>query len=279
MGSEDPKPGPVCADFGNASVPAILGCEVEFPEDNYPWSYHLPESEIGSIKFPNDIESAYPVSEWLSQCRYLEKKYGAAVLPHWGTQGVQNVALYLWGDRLFTDYYESPEDARRLLDISEDSIERSLDYFRKIGHKPGLFFHANCTVIMVSPELYDEWLFPYERRLYDYCGRNGYGYFLHHCGVIDKYLPYYRQIPKMDMLEIGWESDIRRTMDIFPESTVQYIVRTNFVKYAKPSEIREKMLEILAAVPDKSRFRIAVPDMDSEVPDENIKAAVEALLV
>lgn len=279
VGVEDPKPGAIYADFGNASLPAILGCEVEFPDDNFPWSYHLPESKIDSLKFPDDIESTYPVSEWIRQCHYLMDKYGGTMLPGWGTQGIQNVAVYLRGDGLFTDYYENPERAKRFLDISEKSIERSLDYFRKIGHKPSMFFHANCTVIMVSPELYNNWLLPYEQSLYNYCRENGYGYFLHHCGVIDRYLPSYRQIPKVDMLEIGWGSDIRQTMEMFPGANVQYIVHTNFVRYAKPSEIREKMKEILDAVPNKSKFSISIPDLDSEVPDENIKAAVDALLI
>jgi uroporphyrinogen-III decarboxylase len=279
IGSEAPKPDPICADYGNASLPAILGCEVEFPDDNFPWSHHLPESKIDTIKFPDDIESAYPVSEWIRQCRHLERKYDTTILPRWDTQGVQNVAVHLWGDKLFTDYYENPEHARWLLDISEESIERSFDYFRKIGHKPGLFFHANCTVIMISPELYNRWLFPYEQRLYEHCHKNGYGYYVHHCGVIDKYLPSYRQIPKMGMLEIGWESDIKQTMELFPKAIVQYIIHVNFVRYAKPSEIQAKMQEILEVVPDKSRFRISIPDLDSEVPDENIKASVEALLL
>ncbi len=277
LGSESPEPRPIQADYGRAAVPAILGCEVEFPDDNYPWPRHLPESQIDSVRLPNDIESVHPVDEWVRQCRYLARKYDHPTRPVWNTQGVQNVALTLRGDELFVDYYENPERARRLLDVSAGAIERSHDYFRRVGSHAALLCHALCTVVMLSPEFYDKWLFPYDQRLHEYSDRNGYGYHLHHCGVIDAYSASYRRIPPIDMLEVGWESDIQAVMALFPEATVQYIVHVNFVRYGKPADIRDRLRAILDGVPDEGRFKVSIPDLDADVPDENVEAAVEAL--
>ena len=268
---------PDTVDFEAASIPAILGCDVEFLQDNYPWAHHLTESEIDSLQLPDDIESVYPVCKWLDQNRHISDKYGQKPPLAWNTQGIQNIALALVGDELFLDYNINPERARRLLDISTSAIERSFDLFRKAGEKDEFLFHANCTVIMIGPETYKEWILPYELRLWEYGTQNGYRYFLHHCGIIDKYLQVYREIPKIEMIEIGWGSDIAMTQEVFPEAMVQYIVDTSFVRDSKPEDIRMKMKEIIASAANIERLKISIPDLDSNVPDINIKTAVNCI--
>lgn len=93
-------------------------------------------------------------------------------------EGIQNVALNLRGQQLFIDYYENPDLVRKLVDLIASTIIQFLNFLdAKTGttsisvnrivrrDDARLHLHSNCTVALISKEMYREFLLPYDRML------------------------------------------------------------------------------------------------------------------
>jgi len=278
LGDRDPGPQLALFDLQNASIPAILGCEVSYPSDNYPWSYHLPEHRLASIALREDWVEQFPVRELIAQAQYLSSRYDEPVFPTWNLQGVQNVAVLLGGTDFFIAYHDTPDLAHHLLQIAATAIHASVDFMSNVGSLPDPVTHANCTAIMVSPSHFRRWLLPYEFELYEHATRLCSHYAIHHCGVADRYLPVYRQLPTVTWLELGTGSDVRLAQRTFKEAHCQLIVSATLMRDAEPKEVAQHIRELVASVPDLGRFSISIPDLDHDTPDENVRAAIETAM-
>ena len=94
---------------------------------------------------------------------------------------------------------------------------------------------------------------------------------LHHCGKFDYFIPSYRRIPHVDMLQIGYESNVEAALEAFPESDVEYCFSTYLLMNGSRNEVRDKTNEILEnARGNWNRFSITIGDMDFYTPDENL---------
>jgi uroporphyrinogen-III decarboxylase len=271
IGSGDPEPTVIGPDFGNTITAAAAGCEVVYPDDNYPWNKHLPEEAIGKLKVPQDLGRIFPYKEILSQVGYLNGKLHQNVKPCWNSRGVQNDAALIKGSGFFTDYYENPEAASKLLNYSYSMLTSVVKHNHDDFGYRDMVILTNCTSMMVSPKTYDEWLLDYDRKIYQLTGGFGQEFGIHHCGIFDKYSAEYRKMPHLDWLEIGWDSDIKGALDSFPESAVQYIFSSTFAGSSDRNQIREKTNQMLEASRGNwHRFRLSVPDIDFGTPDENL---------
>ncbi|GEM_PF-3187883 len=276
IGSKDPKPVVIGPDFGNAITAAAAGCEVVYPVDNYPWNKHLPEEAAKKLKVPPDLSMIFPYNEVVSQIKYLNRKLKQDVKPCWSIRGVQNDAALIKGTEFFTDYYEEPEEASKLLDYSYSMLTSVLKYNHDNFGYRGMTMIFNCTYVMVSPNMYEQWLLPYDQKIYQLSRELGQEFGIHHCGIFDRYSVQYRKIHHINLIEIGWDSDIKAVLALFPESMVQYIFSPIFVASADRDQIMKKTNQILEDSWDnRHRFRLSVPDIDFRTPDENLVAIYE----
>ncbi len=279
LGEADPEPKPVLDNLSNATIPAVFGCEVIFADDKFPANKPLPPERLEDIGVPADLRTEYPMREIIRQADYMARRFDCEVAPTWSTMGVQNIAVQVRGSELFLDYTVDPERADRLLDTALRMIVSSFDCFIAAGAEAEVFWNQNCTVPLVGPDTYRNRLLPYEQRLYEQAKQRGLGYAIHHCGLFDEYAAEYRRVPNVDVIDVGWGSDLRLVLDMFPEALVQYIVGHQFVKEADPSAIRERMGLLLDALGDDTeRLRLSVPDLACGTPDENVRAIVDSLL-
>ncbi|NLX07265.1 MAG: hypothetical protein GXY33_19170 [Phycisphaerae bacterium] len=278
FGQEDP-PLVYCADhLGNATMPAMLGCEVRFADDQYPVNNPLPMDVLRRLAVPKDITQSFPLNDILGQERQIAQKTGSRVDLIWPTQGVQNIALLTQGSDFYTEYYENPEWAGRLLDVSCDLIIAILEYQKSRGQELMLFSHQNCTVELCGPKVYREFLLAYDLRLYRTAARLGWKYNIHHCGVFDAFAELYRQIGPLDSIQVGWGSDLRLALDTFPEAKVDYIISPTFLHDADPRAIADRVRGLVdAAGGDLARTSFTVCDVEDGTPDSSIFAVAEAL--
>jgi uroporphyrinogen-III decarboxylase len=125
--------------------------------------------------------------------------------------------------------------------------------------------------MMVSPSTYDRRLVSYDQAIYNLVSRQGRKLAVHHCGSFEKYAATYRKIPALTWLEIGWGSDFRLALDLFPESFLQYILSAVYISTASRQEVREKISSILeGARGDWRRLRLSMADIEAGTPDENL---------
>jgi len=277
IGSPDPEPQVITPDFGNATTPAAAGCEIIYPEDNYPWNKHLSDEKIDQLKLPSGLDGIFPYREITSQVKYLNHKLDKDAAPWWNERGILNDAMLIGGSDFFVELTNHTEKARILVNFSRGILNSVIRQNHCVfGHKKMIIL-ANCAVMMVSPTMYIQDVLELDRQVHQLVISFDQPFGIHHCGYFDKYGPAYRQIPKIDWLEIGWESSIRKTLDLFPEAIVQYILSAAFLQTASRNEVKEKMFQILeAAYGDWYRFRLSMPDVEYGTPDENLYEIFDA---
>jgi len=272
------KPAHILPDFGNACTAAYAGCEVIYPDDNHPWNEHLEPALADRLKLPEDISAVFPYSVMIDQNEYINLKYGfdippAIVYPG----GILNDAVKLMGADFFLELYDDSRAARKLLEFVYGIVERTLDFNYSHGHT-GWVVIANCCVKMISPKLYEDRLLAYDLAVYQKTTEHGAAFGIHHCGIFDAYAESYRNVPKMDFLEIGWGSDIRLALDLFPEAAVSYMFGVSYALFENRDAIRREMDRILRAADGHwDRFSINVSDIEYGTPDENLKEIFDAV--
>jgi len=270
VGQADPQPVSLMPDFQNPVTALAAGAAVRYPADNYPANDHLPEARIRALALPDDLSQVFPYSEIDRQAAYLNARLGRHDLPWWNVRGAQNDAVLIRGSDFFGDYYADPGLARHLLDWTSGMLERIVRRNHAVGHR-GMVCITNCTVMMVSPRLYDEWLLPYDRQVNELALGFGQEFGIHHCGRADDYLDCYRRLPRVDFLEIGTGSDIARVLGAFPRARVQIILSASFVANASLNDVRREIDRVLAAAEGNwPRFSLAMPDVEYGTPDENL---------
>jgi uroporphyrinogen-III decarboxylase len=272
MGDADPKPRVIAPDWHNAVTPAVAGCDVEYPDENYPISHHLPMERISRLEAPEDVAAAFPYREIIRQVREENSRLGAdepAVLP---MRGVANDASLIRGADLFGDIVAEPESARPLLAWCH-RIRMAIGAFNGgTNHLP------NCCVMMVSPATYEQVFAPYDRvgcASAEKAGHPGSG--IHHCGTFDRYAPLYRALGRFSWIEIGMDSDIRLAMETFPEAgTVSFIIDPYLMLRGSAAAVEARVTSALEAARGHGRrLHLAVADIESGTPDANIAAVVQ----
>jgi hypothetical protein len=273
IGSADPQPQVVVPDFGNAITAAAAGCEVVYPVDNYPWNQHLPWDKIAGLRLPQDLGSTFPYSEIQAQVNYLNHKLGKDVPPLWNSRGVLNDAALIGGPDFLTEFALQTPAANNLEQYSFGMLQAVIQANHERFNYREMVMLTNCTVMMVSPALFAQRLFPYDEAIYQQVTRQGQKLAIHHCGNFEKYAPIYRRLPEIAWLDIGWGSDYRLALDLFSETTLQYILSAVFVLTASAVEVQTAIAEILERTRPNDgwrRFRLCMPDIEAGTPDENL---------
>jgi uroporphyrinogen-III decarboxylase len=146
------------------------------------------------------------------------------------------------------------------------------------GYKSNIIL-TNCAIMMISPGMYESVLMDYDRKMWGIASRQHLGFMIHHCGLLDRYIDVYRKLGKIDMLEIGWGSDLHRAMETFPETKFSYIFNPTFLMRSTRQQIREKIREIFEAAGGGNLHRLilAMADVEYGTPDENIAEMVECV--
>lgn len=274
LGDPDPKPRVIAPDWHNAVTPAAAGCEIGYPEDNYPVSRHLPPERIARLAAPEDVSGMFPYREIIRQVRAENARLGADEQPQLPLRGVANDASLIRGADLFGDIVAEPQAARPLLDWCH-RIRLGIQRFNGNAN-----YLPNCCVMMVSPATYQEVFLPYDRLTCVIAERAGHpGTGLHHCGTFDRYAPLYRTLGRLSWIEIGMDSDVRLALETFPEAeTVSYILDPYLMLRGTSSQVARRVGSALEAARGHwKRFFLSVPDIERGTPDENLAAVFETV--
>ena len=285
IGDPDPQPRPIAGSehvAGGFVMPAIYGCEVRFAPAEAPWpvARNLSADQVRELR-PPDWKSSWPMNRLIAEMDGLEKEFGS-ICGDFDLDGVLNTALQVRGQDLYLDFFDAPGTARHLLElITETQIELAA-YVRARTGSCGLscnrsivnvdrtiFLHSNCSVQMVSPQLFEEFLLPCEQRLAAVLQPYG----IHHCGNnLHLFARAYNSLP-LRFVDVGWGSDVARCRVEMPEVFLN--LRLSPVRMLRQSaaEIREDALRLLAAA--GSNAGLCCINMDWQTPDDNVRALLD----
>ena len=261
----------------------LLGCEVLFRKDDAPQVLpaHLTEEQVKALEVP-DLD-CHPLWQRV-QCQIDDfmKEYGY-VESAINLMGIQNVALDLRGEDLLADYYDEPEMNHHLFHIV---TELSLDIGRRLYAVspvvsggvtsivkqvcPSVYLTSNCSVTMLSNDLYCQHLLPYDTRLAEAFSCFG----IHHCGpntetVIDGYL----QVPNLRFLEIGAGSDLPAVARAVAGRDILSCIRYSPValKTDTSEQMRQKTEDAIRAFGSDRNLCFSCVGIDRDVEIEKIR--------
>jgi hypothetical protein len=264
---------------------AVLGCQIRYTDNASPQVLpaNLSDEQVMTLDVP-DLENNPAFAKLIVLMDTLEAQYGKLEGDvNW--EGVQNVALNLRGPQLFVDYYERPDLARRLLDVSAQTISAMAAYVRRrtgsssvavnriVGAVDSrISLHSNCTVAMISALTYRQYLLDYDQRL----AKELWPYGIHHCGAdMHKVRDEYAQVKGAEFFDVGWGSDVAACRAALPDAIFSLRLSPVRVSALTPAEVAADVEGLLRAAGPLDRAAICCINMDAETPDENVRAIYE----
>lgn len=288
IGEPDLAPRPVIGSqhvAGGFVVPALLGVEIRFADDQAPWPVprNLTREEALALRVP-DIANTWPMNELIAQMDSLESEFGH-VVGDCNTDGVLNTALQLRGQDLFLDLAEAPEAAAHVFDVVMGTQARVASYVRErtgtcsvavnrsiLNVDPRIYVHANCSLQMVSPSMFRRSLLPYEMQL---AGRlRPYG--VHHCGGnLHLFAADYRRTGAV-FYDVGWGSDVAKVRAELPDAHLNLRLSPVRMLQQSADEIRADVERLLRAA-GPGRVGVCCINMDHGTPDANVRAMLDTV--
>ena len=134
---------------------------------------------------------------------------------------------------------------------------------------------------MISPEMYEMYALPYEKKVVQESHKLGKPYMFHICGNTDYILDKMVETGA-DALELDYKTNIQLVQDVCKKEKVTFsgnIDPSGVMVFGTPELIEEKTKEILELFKNNPRLIVnagcAIP---SEAPPENIKKLVEVTM-
>lgn len=284
LGEENPQPRPLLGSDHTACgflFSEMLGCKVLYAADDSPQVIcaNLDDDEAFALQVP-DFDTNPVWQKTQTQLDYLKNTYGS-VESHMNLMGVQNIAIDLRGQDIFTDYYDEDSPAQHLLEVAcETMLEAGRRLYAYAPHlsagvtnilkhvAPENYCTSNCTVEMVSQNVYEEFLLPFDNRLADEFTHFG----IHHCGrTMEHVVNGYAKVHNLKFVEVGAFSDLKAVADALPQDML-INARYSPVRLANVSyeELRAELEEMAHIVPDE-RLSISCVGIDASVPEEKVR--------
>ena len=237
------------------------------------------EDDVDNLQIPDPHKDGrMPV--WLEAARIIVKSVGNRVwIMGRADQGPFDLAAELRGIEAFViDLYRNPTLAHKLLrKTTEASVE-----FAKAMHETGVHMTAFGESIggpdFVSPKLYEEYAFPYEKEAIGRLHAAGVPVSLHICGAAMKILPLMAET-EADILEIDQKVDIGTAKELVGDKTTLMgnLDPTNVLYLGTPKIIEETSRECMKKAGKGGGFILSSGcDVPMRTPFRNIEAMVRA---
>jgi uroporphyrinogen-III decarboxylase len=256
--------------FGASAIAAIYGVPIRYDEEQWPTSEHQYFSEDQLEKlFPPDLDRNPFFQSLMEQIDWIGSKE-RKIVGYMNWQGVLNNAQRLRGQDIFMDMYLAPERTKHLLDCVCTTM---IDAARRLQQKQkefdpdalSFFTVSNCLVNMVDPDLYEEFLLPFDQKIAESFDAIG----IHNCAwSATPYLDHYAKVPKVAYLDMGIESDLEKSRSLFPETRRAIMYTPMDVASKTHDEIRAD-LELIAL--NHGPCDIVAADIEAGTPEDKVK--------
>jgi len=255
--------------YGAYVIPKAFGFSLSYLEDGWPRIARQNKLTVAKIE-KLDVEAilAGPfVEELFEQMEILESEWGK-IHGYLNWQGVLNNAFHLRGQEIFLDLTDRPEFAHHFFSLICEVMIRLARMVQKRQRNSGFYLNhfsvSNCTLNMVSPEIYREFLLPCDKRIADSFERFG----VHTCNWdVTPYLEELRKLPKVGFLDMGMMSEMAKAKAMFPEARRAVLYSPVKLEEAPLEEIEKDMEKIYRQL---SPCDIVMADITASTPDDRV---------
>jgi hypothetical protein len=262
--------------YGSLLISAVYGQEIHYYKDNWPQvdtSRHYTKEQLLAVP-PFDPETNPAFRALWTQMDLIAAKWGkiAGYLNYF--QGVLNNAMRLRGQDIFFDIEDDPDFVKWLLNhIYETTLAVTRlvqQRQRESGFPIDQFSSSNCVVNMISPEMYEEFVLPFDMKYAAEFSRYG----IHTCNWdATPYLTRMRKIEKMGYLDMGMDTDMAKAKELFPDARRAVLYSPVKIENLPLDKIRADFEKIRS---DLGPCDIILADVETTVPNEKIQAVVAA---
>jgi hypothetical protein len=171
------------------------------------------------------------------------------------------------------DFYINPDGVKNLLEcVCKTMIDAARLLHQKqweSGVEYSFFTVSNCLVNMLSPELYNEFILPFDQRIANAFETVG----IHNCAWnANPYLDDYAKVPKVGYIDMGMDSDLEKAKKLFPVTRRAIMYTPMDVAHKTLSQIRDDFEYIAKKY---GACDIVAADVEFETPDEKVLAMIE----
>ncbi|MEI6070962.1 MAG: uroporphyrinogen decarboxylase family protein [Verrucomicrobiae bacterium] len=246
---EDDTAPAVRVEFGTAQIPAAFGCPLHLSELNPPaCGGHILQNaeDVATLPMPTVTSGWFgKFEEWVAIWKENMPDWVKWVVPD--VQSPFNSAHLIRGNDIFSDFYDAPESVECLLDKVTDYMIEVTHHVRKVmGAEPGWIHDwdcywkgnariSNCSMQMISPELYRQYVLPRDRRYFDAIG----GGRIHYCGKSRAVIEEFFAIPNISGLDV--DSTIHDFWDVC-EHAPKHLILTPTSGFRENSEELNRLL-------------------------------------
>ena len=261
----------------------MMGCNVQFSKHDSPQVIcaKIPADDIEYFKLPK-LKDNLSFQNLKRQVDFFKTKFGY-VLPCVNLMGVQNIAMDLMGEELFLAYYTNPDQVQKLLrkitkfiielgdflwNLNSDCSGGVTAIVRKVC--PNCYVTSNCSVEMISQQLYETFLLEFDKALASHFGLFG----IHHCGGTMEHIvnAYARVGAKLIFAEVGAGSNVAAVRHALPHVflNARYSPVALYRQTATEIEIQVENLFKSGQKMNRDAFSISCVGIDDQISDKAI---------
>lgn len=261
-------------------IPLIYGIGAIYRKDGWPDAIpgqHMTKEMIKSLE-PFDLMKNPVIEDLLAQMETIERNWNM-IHGYLNYQGILNIALKVRGNDIFTDMTDDPlfvhcffeHIARTIKDVSELIQARQ----RKSGFYVNLLSLSNCVMNMVSPQMYEEFVLPYDRILSEERERFG----IHTCNWnVTPYIEVLRKIKKVGYIDMGIISDMKRVKNVFPDARRAVLYSPVALEQKSMEEIRLDMMKVYSELAPCDIILADIESTTSDIRINNFLSMIDHIL-
>jgi len=206
-------------DIGSTAEGIVFNCKIVMPDESRPWQSPWIVPRIRTLEDIDKLEVPDPHSHPGVKSYYQKlEKYKKLVREHYGNVPVggklqihppMSAAGSLMGPgRLYSWLYKYPEEMHKLFRRLEETFVELQEYYYEItGGGPGGLGLCDDHAGYLNRELYEEFVLPYNLRLYQRYGKNYRS--LHMDSHMDHITDILVDVYRINSADVGVENDIR----------------------------------------------------------------------
>jgi hypothetical protein len=255
--------------YGAYLVPHVFGFPLLYAADRWPAlepGRRLSVREIECLD-ADAVLGSTAVEELFGQIALIEQEWGT-VHGYLNWQGVLNNALHLRGQEIFLDMFDKPQLVRHLFSVITEVMIRLARRVQARQRVSGFAIDqlslSNCVMNMISPQAYEQFVYPFDRRIAGSFQRFG----VHTCNWdVTPYIEVLGRLPNLGYLDMGTMSDLKAVRRAFPDTYRAVLYSPVTLQEADLAEIRADMDRIYRQL---APCDLVMADIQASTSDERI---------
>ena len=258
----------------------MAGCKVDYREAAPPevLCRNMEELDTRPITFAYESDA---FKDFYDMREKLLAKYGY-VTGDVNWNGILNMALDLRGQDFFIDLIEDRKESEFFISMLAELIEKftadmqkatnstSVSVNRSVANFDApILLHSECSLTMVSEDMYREFLLPYDIKW----SRKNVPFGVHYCGGDPhRFADAFAEIPNLAFFDLGYGGDVALLRSRLPNTFLNLRLSPVELGRIGADEVRQTILRLVSQAGDLRLTGLCCINIDDTAKDENIDA-------